>query len=140
MNSIEIDDVSKTFGTVTAVDNLSLTVPRGSVYGFIGPNGSGKTTTIRMIMRIYHPDHGRIRIFGEEQSTAATDRIGYLPEERGLYLARIALAGFDAVGDQYDVVVLLHYFRERAFAFPWSSTSRISCSCRPAASASSRSP
>ena len=85
MNSIEIDDVSKTFGTVTAVDNLSLTVPRGSVYGFIGPNGSGKTTTIRMIMRIYHPDHGRIRIFGEEQSTAATDRIGYLPEERGLY-------------------------------------------------------
>ncbi len=85
MNSIEIHDVSKTFGTVTAVDNLSLTVPRGSVYGFIGPNGSGKTTTIRMIMRIYHPDHGRIRIFGEEQSTAATDRIGYLPEERGLY-------------------------------------------------------
>ena len=85
MNTIEIEGVSKTFGSVTAVSNLSLIVPKGSVYGFIGPNGAGKTTTIRMIMRIFHPDSGHIRIFGKEQSATATDRIGYLPVERGLY-------------------------------------------------------
>jgi len=84
---IEIDNVTKTFGTHTAVDDLTLRVPRGSIYGFIGPNGSGKTTTLRMIMRIYHPDpgRGRIRVFGLENVEAASDRIGYLPEERGLY-------------------------------------------------------
>lgn len=85
MNAVELQGVTKTFGKVTAVDNLDLHVPAGSVYGFIGPNGSGKTTTIRMIMRIFYPDRGAIRVFGEEHSDAATDRIGYLPEERGLY-------------------------------------------------------
>jgi len=85
MNTIEIEGVSKTFGNVTAVDDLSLCVPQGSVYGFIGPNGAGKTTTIRMVMRIFHPDCGQIRVFGEGHSETATDRIGYLPEERGLY-------------------------------------------------------
>lgn len=85
MNAIEMAGVTKTFGSVTAVDDLALNVPAGSIYGFIGPNGSGKTTTIRMIMRILYPDRGDIRVFGEEHSPAATDRIGYLPEERGLY-------------------------------------------------------
>jgi len=84
---VEIENVTKTFGNVTAVNDLSLSVPKGSIYGFIGPNGSGKTTTLRMIMRIYFPDPGtgRIRVLGMEDQTAATDRIGYLPEERGLY-------------------------------------------------------
>ena len=68
-----------------AVDDLALDVPRGSVYGFIGPNGSGKTTTLRMIMNIYYPDAGSIRVFGEEVRGASTDRVGYMPEERGLY-------------------------------------------------------
>lgn len=85
MNAVELAGVTKTFDSVTAVDDLSLSVPAGSVYGFIGPNGSGKTTTIRMIMRIFYPDRGDIRVFGEAHSQAATDRIGYLPEERGLY-------------------------------------------------------
>lgn len=87
MNVVEIENVTKTFGAHTAVDDLSLAVPQGSIYGFIGPNGSGKTTTLRMIMRIYHPDAGggRIRVLGEESFEAANDRIGYLPEERGLY-------------------------------------------------------
>jgi len=85
MDCIEIRDVTKTFGAFTAVDDLSLGVPAGSVYGFIGPNGSGKTTTLRMIMNIFYPDRGRIRVFGEELRGASTDRIGYLPEERGLY-------------------------------------------------------
>ena len=86
-NVVEIENVSKTFGNHVAVDNLSLAVPEGSIYGFIGPNGSGKTTTIRMIMRIYYPDAGSgpIRVLGRESFGAANDLIGYLPEERGLY-------------------------------------------------------
>jgi ABC-2 type transport system ATP-binding protein len=87
MSVVEIDSITKTFGRHVAVDSLSLSVPQGSIYGFIGPNGSGKTTTLRMIMRIYHPDRGSggIRVLGEEAFDAANDRIGYLPEERGLY-------------------------------------------------------
>ncbi len=85
MNAIEIQSVTKTFGKYTAVDDLSLTVPQGSVYGFIGPNGSGKTTTLRMVMNILYPDDGLIKVFGEQLRRACTDRIGYMPEERGLY-------------------------------------------------------
>jgi ABC-2 type transport system ATP-binding protein len=86
MNSaVELINVTKTFGRQTAVDDLSLAVPAGSVYGFIGPNGSGKTTTLRMIMRIFYPDRGTIRVLGEADHGAAHDRVGYLPEERGLY-------------------------------------------------------
>lgn len=85
MYAVEIDSVVKTYGAQTAVDELSLQVPVGSVYGFIGPNGSGKSTTLRMIMRIIAQDRGHIRVLGVETSTAANDRIGYLPEERGLY-------------------------------------------------------
>lgn len=85
MNTVEIERVTKTFGRVTAVDDLSLSVPEGSIYGFIGPNGAGKTTTLRMIMNIFRPDSGSILVFGEELLGAGTDRIGYLPEERGLY-------------------------------------------------------
>src|SRR5438132_12727532 len=83
--AVEIDSVTKTFGPQTAVADLSLAVPVDSIYGFIGPNGSGKTTTLRMIMRILHPDRGTIRVLGQETWTAVNDRVGYLPEERGLY-------------------------------------------------------
>src|SRR5437660_6821350 len=85
MPAVEIREVTKTFGNHVAVDDLSLEVPTGCIYGFIGPNGSGKTTTLRMIMRILHPDRGAIRVLGENRLGAATDRVGYLPEERGLY-------------------------------------------------------
>ncbi len=85
MSAVIIENVSKTFGTHRAVEDLSLQVPTGSVYGFIGPNGSGKTTTLRMIMRILHPDSGAIRVLGQTSFRAANDRVGYLPEERGLY-------------------------------------------------------
>lgn len=83
--AVAIRGVTKTFGAHTAVNDLSLTVPRGAVYGFIGPNGSGKTTTLRMIMHILHPDSGEIEVLGERTTRAAHDRVGYLPEERGLY-------------------------------------------------------
>ncbi len=85
MAAVEIENVVKTFGKHRAVDDLSLEVPRGCVYGFIGPNGSGKTTTLRMIMNIIYPDSGTIRIFGTERREACADDVGYLPEERGLY-------------------------------------------------------
>ena len=63
MEAVEIRNVTKTFGTVTAVDDLTLNVPEGAVYGFIGPNGSGKTTTMRMIVNIFRPDRGSLRVF-----------------------------------------------------------------------------
>jgi ABC-2 type transport system ATP-binding protein len=85
MSAVVLDHVTKTFGKHTAVNDLSLQVPDNTIYGFIGPNGSGKTTTLRMIMRILHPDSGSIRVLGEESWNAANDRVAYLPEERGLY-------------------------------------------------------
>jgi ABC-2 type transport system ATP-binding protein len=83
--AISLRDVTKRFGEVTAVDAVSLEVPTGCIYGFIGPNGSGKTTTLRMIMRILLPDQGRVEVLGDDGTAAARDRVGYLPEERGLY-------------------------------------------------------
>jgi ABC-2 type transport system ATP-binding protein len=85
MNAIELQDITKTFGKTVAVEDLSLAVPQGTVYGFIGPNGSGKTTTLRMIMNILYPDRGEIKVLGERLHGACTDRLGYMPEERGLY-------------------------------------------------------
>lgn len=85
MYTIELEKISKSFDKHKAVDRLSLKVPEGSIYGFIGPNGSGKTTTIRMIMNILYPDSGEIRIFGHKQYGSRIDNVGYLPEERGLY-------------------------------------------------------
>jgi ABC-2 type transport system ATP-binding protein len=85
MTAVRLEHVTKTFGNFTAVDDLSLEVPRGTIYGFIGPNGSGKTTTLRMIMNILHPDLGDITVLGEHRWDAANNRVGYLPEERGLY-------------------------------------------------------
>ena len=85
MNIIELSGVTKTFGSVVAVDDLTLEVPKGSIYGFIGPNGSGKTTTIRMIMKIMYPDRGTLKINGREHNSYRLKNVGYLPEERGLY-------------------------------------------------------
>ena len=79
MAAIEIEEVTKTFRSVKAVDRLSATIPEASIYGFIGPNGSGKTTTMRMIAGIFHPDSGTVRVESKR------GRIGYLPEERGIY-------------------------------------------------------
>jgi ABC-2 type transport system ATP-binding protein len=85
MDAVQITGVTKTFAEVTAVNDLSLTVPEASVFGFIGPNGSGKTTTIRMIVNIFYPDRGEIRVFGQPLRGPGGALIGYLPEERGLY-------------------------------------------------------
>jgi len=82
--AIEIRNVTKTFGATRAVDDLSLTVPDGSLCGFLGPNGAGKSTTIRMIMSIIYPDQGEVKVLGSS-ALKNKDRIGYLPEERGVY-------------------------------------------------------
>ena len=84
-NIIELSGVTKRFGSVVAVNQLSLAVPRGSIYGFIGPNGSGKTTTIRMIMKIMYPDSGSLMVNGQGDTYERLHNVGYLPEERGLY-------------------------------------------------------
>lgn len=83
--AVRLEGVSKSFGAHTAVDSLDLEIPRGVVYGLLGPNGSGKTTTIRMIMGILHPDRGRVRLFGEDPDRTRREKVGYLPEERGVY-------------------------------------------------------
>ena len=83
--AIRMTGVTKTFGRTTAVADLDLAVPRAGLYGFIGPNGAGKTTTIRMIMSILLPNAGEVSILGHSSALQAKDRIGYLPEERGLY-------------------------------------------------------
>src|SRR6476619_6814361 len=84
--AIDIRNVVKRYDEHVAVSDLSLAVPRGTVYGLLGPNGAGKTTTIRMLLNIIVPDSGTITLLGTPHRTRGlTDRIGYLPEERGLY-------------------------------------------------------
>ncbi len=107
VDSIVVKNVTKRFGSKVAVRDLELVVPRGSLCGFIGPNGAGKTTTIRMVMSILFPDSGEVSVLGHDSALEAKDRIGYLPEERGVYrkmkvgmfLSHIArLKGADGAG------------------------------------------
>jgi ABC-2 type transport system ATP-binding protein len=92
-DAIVLHGVRKTFGDTEAVRELDLVVPEGGLYGFIGPNGAGKTTTIRLIMSILFPDRGEISVLGHGSALEAKDRIGYLPEERGVY-RKMKAAGF----------------------------------------------
>ena len=85
MSLLEIKNLSKSFGNLKAVDNVSFTVPEGSVFGLIGRNGAGKTTTIRMMMNIYLPDEGEVLLEGAQIGQDFRNKVGYLPEERGLY-------------------------------------------------------
>jgi ABC-2 type transport system ATP-binding protein len=86
MPYIEVSHVSKTYGDRTVVNDVSFDVGEGEIFGLIGPNGAGKTTTIRIMMDLIKPDSGEVKLLGERSSEAAKDSIGYLPEERGLYL------------------------------------------------------
>jgi ABC-2 type transport system ATP-binding protein len=85
MYAVEISHVAKSFGDVQAVVDVSFAIKPGEIFGLLGPNGAGKTTTIRMMMDIFKPDAGTIHIFGGQLNSAKKGRIGYLPEERGLY-------------------------------------------------------
>jgi ABC-2 type transport system ATP-binding protein len=85
MNALEIEDITKRFGDFYAVKDLSLKIPQQTIFGLLGPNGAGKTTTIRMVMNIIIPDKGSIRVLDKKMDEAMKERIGYLPEDRGLY-------------------------------------------------------
>jgi ABC-2 type transport system ATP-binding protein len=89
--NLEILDVRKAYGDFVAVDGVSMAVPPGTIFGLLGPNGAGKTTTIRMILDIIAPDSGEIHLFGRRRRPEDLDRVGYLPEERGLYRKMTAL-------------------------------------------------
>ncbi|MDZ7797603.1 MAG: ATP-binding cassette domain-containing protein [Candidatus Marinimicrobia bacterium] len=82
---LKIDRITKSFTGITAVNNISLEIPKGESFGFLGPNGAGKTTTLRMIMNIIQPDKGKIYIDGVPSTHCDHRRVGYLPEERGIY-------------------------------------------------------
>jgi ABC-2 type transport system ATP-binding protein len=84
-HALTLHGVTKRFGSFTAVSDLTLEVPKGCIYGFLGQNGAGKTTTIRMVMSIFRPDAGTISVLGQPDAAAIKDRLGYLPEEKGLY-------------------------------------------------------
>jgi ABC-2 type transport system ATP-binding protein len=124
MSAIEIRGVTKRFGEHVAVDDLTLDVPDGSIYGFIGPNGSGKTTTLRMIMNILLPDRGSIRVLGRSDTSAAHDDVGYLPEERGLYRqmkVRRLLRYYGALknAQAHDVDREIDFWLKRLELEPW---------------------
>ncbi len=99
MYSLEVKNLTKTFGKITAVDNANFEVPEGSIFGLIGRNGAGKTTTIRMMMGIYLPDNGEVVLKGAKIGPEFKSRVGYLPEERGLY-------------KKMKVIDTLYYFAE----------------------------
>lgn len=83
--ALVLQEVSKTYGDFTALSEVSLSIPQGSIYGFLGPNGAGKTTTIRLILDIIKPSAGSVSVLGHPSALAVRERIGYLPEEKGLY-------------------------------------------------------
>src|SRR5947199_9582094 len=84
-DAVVVESITKSYNSLTAVSDLSLRIRRGAIFGLLGPKGAGKTTTLRMIMRILIPDQGSIRILDQPLSDRTQDLIGYLPEERGLY-------------------------------------------------------
>lgn len=91
MNVLQFDAVTKRFGDFTAVDELSFAVPQGQVFGFLGGNGAGKTTSLRMMLDIIRPTSGRIEVLGKPAGGEYKANLGYLPEERGLYTSMTAL-------------------------------------------------
>jgi ABC-2 type transport system ATP-binding protein len=119
LKALQVSKVSKSFGTIKAVDNLSFDVSTGTIFGLLGPNGAGKTTTIRLILDILKPDFGQITILGNQMDERLKDKIGYMPEERGLYQdltlerALIYLAQLKGVSPstaQEDLMLYLEHF------------------------------
>jgi len=126
MDVLSIKNISKTYGDFNAVKNLSFNVATGSIYGILGPNGAGKTTTIRMIMNIIIPDSGSITIFDKKMDDNLKNRIGYLPEERGLYpkitvLDMLVLLGELQGMKKKDAIEKSKYWLKRMEISDWES-------------------
>ncbi len=85
MPTVELTHISKSFGELKAVDDVSFAVEKGEIFGLLGPNGAGKTTAIRVLLDIFKPDTGNVSIMGGPMTESKKDHIGYMPEERGLY-------------------------------------------------------
>ncbi|MCP4888965.1 MAG: ATP-binding cassette domain-containing protein [Planctomycetaceae bacterium] len=120
--AVELHQVVKRFSGQSVVDEVDLSVPTGSIYGFIGPNGSGKTTTMRLILRIYQPDSGHVEVLGSRDVTTSDPRVGYLPEERGLYrrmTVRQILRYFAALKGVRRPGPLIDDYLERMEASSW---------------------
>ena len=122
--AVAFDGVSKTYGEFRAVEDLTFTVPAGAIYGFLGPNGAGKTTSLRMMLGMIRPSTGTIQVLGSDSAMGVRERVGYLPEERGLYrrmtpvetivyLAR--LKGMEAAPARKRALELLERFGLAAF-------------------------
>lgn len=124
MYAISTENVTKTFINHRALDNVSIDVPKGTIFGLLGPNGAGKTTLIRIINQIYAPDSGIVKIDGEILSPKHTANIGYLPEERGLYKKMkvgeqaIYLARLKGLS-RHDVLKRLKYWFEKLEIQSW---------------------
>ena len=123
-HAVRLESAAKSFGAKLAVNDLDLAVPTESIYGFVGPNGSGKTTTLRLMLRIYQPDSGRVEVLGADSGSAADDRVGYLPEERGLYM-RMKVADvityFARLKGFYDCRSEVEKWLERLGASSWAN-------------------
>jgi ABC-2 type transport system ATP-binding protein len=123
---LEFDRVTKRFGDFTAVDDLSFSVDKGQVFGFLGRNGAGKTTSMRMVLDILRPTSGQIRVFGEAPGGPVRTRIGFLPEERGLYrrmtvVEIIAYFGQLKAMTQADATAAAHRLAERLDLAQWGA-------------------
>jgi len=102
--TVSLRDVRKAYGDFVAVDTLSFEIPQGSIFGLLGPNGAGKTSTIRMMIGITMPDSGEVQMFGQPFRRAHLDRIGYLPEERGLYRKMTVLEQLTFLGELHGLL------------------------------------
>lgn len=126
-SSLELRDVRKSYGNFVAVDRVSLTVPPGILFGLLGPNGAGKTSTIRMIMDITAPDSGEVLFFGRPRQPGDLRRVGYLPEERGLYRKMTVLDQLIFLGEirglkRRELVPKIERWLERVELSKWSKS------------------
>jgi len=124
MSTLSLHNVTKYYGDLCAVHDLSFEVKKGEIFGLLGPNGAGKTTTIRMIMRIILPDTGTIQIMGQSNHSDVLDRVGYLPEERGLYRkmkVHQLLAFFAELKNvpRQQIPSRIHYWLDRMDLMEW---------------------
>jgi ABC-2 type transport system ATP-binding protein len=122
MHTIELSNVCKSYDNFVAVDDLSFYIEQGAVYGLLGPNGAGKTSTIRMMIGITVPDSGRIQMFGKPFERKSLQRVGYLPEERGLYKKMKVLEQLIFLGQLHG----LGATAARQTAMAWSEKLEIS--------------